>query len=389
MLTTESPDNGVAIRCVDNGRNAPKYIEVKVMVSGITRTSFAHLIFGGLLRNTVTAVVKVAPNTSFSYGNSILALNNVCHGKIGGLDFNGTVNITTYNGGGIFSNQCMSAPGASADVTVCPGDVKPCDCSSMDGAIGYISNTKPINGDICPEMVQYTEPVPREELNFKGCDEYTGPVKNLTIKGDETISPGRYNNISATGSKVNVKLKPGLYCIEDSFTINGGFIDSLRKANSTDLDYATGPCVDTDYSCGVTIFMLTKPRVPNQTLTLIGDSGVNLYAPVDKNNLHEWPVSIPENVIGLLIGTQDTPEDMRWTGEVHLGGNSGGNYIGTIFNPYGNLKISGNPSAITPPVFGFSSLIADTITFSGNVTVDVRYDVNLDLFGKAKLNMQK
>ncbi len=385
-LTDENLDNGVAIRCVDNGRNEAKYIEVKVMVSGVTPTSFAHFIFGGQLRNTVTAVVKVAPLTSFSYGNSILALNNECQGHIGGLDFNGTVNITTYNGGGIFSNQCMTAPGASADVTVCPGESDtPCDCNSMAGAIGYISNNKPINGDVCPAMQRYTEPVPREELNFKGCDEYTEPAKNLTLHSDRTISPGRYSNISAPGSKVNLKMEPGLYCIEDSFNINGGIIESLRLINNTDTAYSSGPCQKTDYACGVTIFMLTNPKAPNQTLTLIGNSGVHLYAPMDDNNL--LGIDEPKPKVGLLIGTQDVPE--VYTGEVHLGGDSGGEYLGTIFNPYGDLKISGNPSATTPPGFGFTSMIADTITFAGNVTVDVRYDKNLDIFGDAKLNMVK
>ncbi len=377
-LADTSPDHGVALRC----NNSTKEIEVKVLVSGITRSSFAHLIFNGPLRNTVTAISKIGVGQPFSYGNSILALNDICHGKIGGMDFNGTVNIYTYNGGGIFSNQCMAAPGSSATVRVCDGDPgEPCNCDEMAGAIGYISNTKPINGDICPAMVQADRPVPRQTLDFNGCDVYNGdPGQTLNIKGDTTISPGKYSKISASGSGINLKLEPGLYCIADSFDVTGGTIESLGGSG------AEKQCMPEDTNCGVTIFMLNNGK-NNQTLTLIGNSGVHLSAAVSEKNL--LGIAAPKPKVGLLIATQDYPSTDRYTGEIHLGGDSGGLYLGMIFNPYGTLKVSGNPTAQTPPSFGFTSMIADSITFSGNVTVEARYDAALDLYGNTVISLMK
>ena len=56
-LGTAGHDHGVNIVCDQAGR----FLDINVMLSRVTTTSFVHLFNGGQMRNTVTAITRIFP----------------------------------------------------------------------------------------------------------------------------------------------------------------------------------------------------------------------------------------------------------------------------------------------------------------------------------------
>ncbi len=122
--TNISDKHGVTTSCgqVDNGSWVDKFIDINTWITSDTRTTFAHFIYSGPLRNTVDSVVRVRPRTSLAFGYAVAALREDCpNSSTGGVHFDGTSDLIV-SGGGVFSNACMVA-GGSVDVSVTGGDI--------------------------------------------------------------------------------------------------------------------------------------------------------------------------------------------------------------------------------------------------------------------------
>ncbi len=378
-----SDGNGVSIHCVDQviqgNPIGKKYIEVKVMVSSITQTSFAHFVFGGSLRNTVTAIVKIEPKKPLSMGNSILAMNTNCQGNEGGMEFDGGVIVNSYDGGKIFSNQCMETHAGAATVNVFSGsEYDTSACATNTGAIGYLDDhILPINASVCPELTHYTTPIERLHSPEPDCSVY-GPNprngRNIDNSGSSAeIGPDYWDSITVTKPGFNLTLRPGLYCITGGFKFTGGDIKSNNPSGPNG-----APCKPDWAACGVTFYIL------DGDVEIMGNGAMQLSAPMS---------DAPKNAVNgalafLLIGA---PDD--YVGQVDIEGTADDAFVGTIIIPFGDLIIGGNSTVTTPtgqdsgPTF--TSLIADRIKFHGDTAVNVRYDIDKERMGSAVLEMEK
>ena len=146
LINDLSTKNGVQVTCGQD--NFRRYLDVRVMVTTDTPTTFARLLSRNQLRTTVEATARVYPKQTLAYGNAIASLSKSC-GKIGGIDFGGSSTVK-INKGGIFSNSCIDA-GGSTVVEVTGGQIQ-----------YYTSYTA--GGTVSPNPIQTTERLP-EILN--------------------------------------------------------------------------------------------------------------------------------------------------------------------------------------------------------------------------------
>src|SRR3990172_5154935 len=113
-----SDQNGATFRCgqQNTGLWIDKYLDITTTITTDTNTTFAHFVYKGPLRNTVTAVARVRPRSPLAFGNAVVALRTDCpNSNTGGVHIDGNSTIQV-NGGGILSNACavvgVSAKGA-------------------------------------------------------------------------------------------------------------------------------------------------------------------------------------------------------------------------------------------------------------------------------------
>jgi hypothetical protein len=321
--------NGVEVDCATNagpgGRE--KYIDITTRISTVTQMHLAQILFDGELRNNVNAVTRVRPRTPVAFGNAVVALNQGCQGGTGGVRFNGTAD-TYITGGGIFSNGCVTSNGNTGisvqeefDVacTGYPDDQHACNKNwSTPSPIGAVAGTVPLP----PSSFDIPQPT--------NC----GP--NRTWNGSsQPIEPGTYDRLRVAADKTLV-MKAGLYCITGEITLNGNASMS---------------------GFGVTIF-----GVGDRTdMTMNGSGSVNLVSPPARECAH-CPPAIP----GVLIYLSKNN-----TGNVLLAGGASSTFEGLIYVPSGSIDVTGNSSADMPIS---AQLVAQTVTFSGNVDVKLHFD---------------
>ncbi len=111
-ITNSTGDNGVYVVCHAGG--IPNdYMDVTVNISQTTQSSFAQVLFPNALQNRVTATTRIKPQQPYAFGNAIVALNPTnCVGQQNGSLFYGSGD-STVNGGGVFTNGCLSGKGSS------------------------------------------------------------------------------------------------------------------------------------------------------------------------------------------------------------------------------------------------------------------------------------
>ena len=189
--------NGVRVKCLTDQFGA--YLDVRVMVTTITDTTFGKVLGTDNLTTRVEATSRVYPRQPAAYGNAIVSLSNSC-GHLGGIDFGGnsTVHI---NFGGIFSNSCLYA-GGSTDVTI-------------EGGTATYYNTYtggcpgPISSDVVSCPIQTTKKLPPMNIKVPQC---TGAAY-VNAASSGTINPGNYNGINA-GSNQDTHFKSGTLLFE-------------------------------------------------------------------------------------------------------------------------------------------------------------------------------
>lgn len=321
-----SGDNWVDAQCHS------KYIEVRVRITVETRASLAHFIFDGPLVNTVEAVTKVDPSVPVGFGNSIISLTEQCTGNDKGIIFDGGHDTNVKNGG-IWSNSCIFANGSSGYVTV----TIETDGGEEPGAIVFLDTYTPngnITDQVTPEPTHViTNPI-SVEIDAPNCD---GLPNHGNHNGDGNLQPGRYSSIRLSNNN-SLTMQPGLYCVSNDFTVNGGVL--------------TGQ--------DVTIYLSGE----HADFSTSGAAEVHLDAPEPA-----CEAELPANggcypaLGGMLIYVEH--------GDVSLLGNSASYYEGTVYAPEGEIEVGGGSSDMSD--IG-AQLIGNTVKLHGDTLLDILYD---------------
>lgn len=335
----DTANMGVQVNCISTSE---KYLDIRIKITTETKASFAQLFFGGKLKNTVEAMVRVYPvsNKPLVDGNAVVALNDSC--SSGGISLNGGPTIHVVDGG-VFSYSCIEG----------------CDGITVDNA--GVSAVGAING-ICHTannatlVKQNTVAPPKPVIPMPDCSSFTVNLGDIT---DGQYSPGKYSNIKVNGGKT-ADLKPGLYCITGEVTVNGGGkFRSVGTDGSFILDTsATGDGI-IQHGAGITMFMM------NDSWKLTGNGIFQIQAP-----LTEQVAGAGQPIQGIAViapWTNTQTFKMLGTGDSWI--------TGTVFTPSSQLQVGGTHfGALTPK----TQYIGDNVwlhgtgdiyaTFVGNVT---------------------
>lgn len=361
--------HGVTTNCgtENHGAWTEKYIDVTTEISTTTPTSFAHFVYSGKLQSRIKSVTRVRPRASLGFGNSIVALNEEqsCHGGTpNGVVFEGNVDVQV-TGGGIFSNGCIQASGASFDVGVeCTDPDNGCIVHVGDLETNHVENfdPQPDSGDglllpdfalLYPSLENCNDPSLDHSPDHPGT-EYRTHVGG-TFADPEEIGPGNYSEIKMTGA---VKMRPGLYCLYGDFDVGNNDLSAL----------------------GVTIFMVSG------SFNVSGGGVVNIHAPT---SAHPEP-AIPGMLIYMADCSQTTWEYCpagENEGTVKLRGNTDSTFEGTIFAPIGRIDIAGTPD-VPESVFN-TQLIAKDVEIGGNALVDVNFDEDTNYIMPTNLELHR
>jgi hypothetical protein len=329
--------HGVVAECGSD--EAGGYIDVYVMITSDVQTSFAHMFFAGRFRNTVEAVSRSRAGGMFALGNTIFAMDDDCHGNDGGVTFDGDADVE-IDVGGVVSNACMVVNGG-VDVTVETGSITYVTEYDDHGASGVIDPTPVQDG-----------PLAKLSIPAPDCDSLTDYAR---VQNGGNISSGHYPSIRVTSG--DLVMEPGLYCVDGSFTANGGTI----SVSGDDMD-------------GVTIYII------NGDFDTTGNVTVNLRASMP--DAHPPTVPAPNgSIYGLLIYLAAGN-----TGEASLLGDSTSTYRGTVFAPDGTIKVGGGSSTMSNY---FSQFIANTVKIHGTSDMEITFDEDMIFQGAPSLSLYK
>ncbi len=338
-LGTPGHDHGVKVTC----DNAGEYLDVEVMLSRETSTSFAHLFTNGVMRNTVSSRMRVKPQIKAGNGATIVGMGKTCDKQVGGgVHFDSGSLVTVLSGGGVYSNDCVKMQ-SNADVTVTGGNVTchvgtPCETENMtmDGPTLMDPNYHPLTGE---ELI---------DLDMLNASCAALPNYGDSDGAAGTIDPGRYRNWDF---KDPVHLNPGLYCVTGTVKMNaGGEIDGT----------------------GVTIYYT------GTDLTINGHANSELSAP----NLNG---GTPENyaIEDVLLYVPRTI-----SADIKINGNAGNVFGGTLWAPTSYYKITGTSDSTNPTTMGVS-LVGQTVWISGTSYVNLEYNEDKDAGWPAYLELHK
>lgn len=328
-LGTPGHDHGIKVTC----NQAGKYLDVFVMHSRVTSTSFAHLVYGGELRNTVSSTTRVFPGVPAGNGSNLVSLSKDCGNNIGGILFSGNTEVSIR---GTWSNSCIEAK-SNTDVTVTGGGV---DYHAGSYAVGF-TNPVPVPHTEYHPMTDATLPSPG--VNCSKTDPYND-LKNF----QGPLNPGNYRDWDFKG---DVVLNPGLYCVSGTVSMNSNV-------------GLTGN--------GITIFYT------GTSLTINGKQDGILAAPNSPSN-----PPVYNAVEDLLIYTpKGTAADIK------INGTSGSIIGGTIYAPSSLVFIAGNATAADPMTMT-SSIIAYDIDLTGTSYLTMTYDEDKDYGWPSNLSQQK
>lgn len=192
-----SDGHGVTTTCVNSGQN--KYLDITVRVTQTTRTTFSHLVFGGELKNTVTAVSRVRPRQALAFGYTIVSLNPAgCQGQQNGATFHGNPDVNVC-GGGIYSNGCLRGDG---NISVYVRDFN---CSGIAPA-GIFYATQVVGASLFHPQPQAANHIPQDSYTL----DFT-PQQLCNRPGARHVN----------GSQLPEVLEPGLWCISGNVGLHG------------------------------------------------------------------------------------------------------------------------------------------------------------------------
>jgi hypothetical protein len=337
---------GVTVTCgsQNTGAYIEYYLDVKVMISSEVQTALIQLFWAGTPRTTVEAVSRIRPRTALAHGYGITTTSTECNGNAAnpaGVVFNGGINVY-INGSGIFSNSCMQPSNGEVCTGVIPeGMTFSSDeerhayiCAHPGGIANVYTSgsapcSSPSNCNISPMPQPATAGLPPMSVPPPDCASLGA---HKTQKGSGTIGPGNYDEITVNNGTLT--LNPGLYCIYGKGVSMKGEVTGI----------------------GVTFYLV------NADFNISAGGEVSLTSP----NL-----IAPPSIKGMLIYMAP-----GYAGSIDLGGNSGSEFLGTVFAPDGIIKVHGTPGAT--PTFN-TELIASGVSINGNAVIDINYREN-DLY---------
>ncbi len=341
-LGTGENNHGVKITCSQTG----KYVDVAVMLTSDTTTSFVQMFTGGPMRNTVTSVTRVEPGINAGGNYAIVSLSKYCGNNknvptsFGGTKLSGTTDVKVVTGG-IWSNSCLDASGGP-DVTVTEAN----GTTIRPNSVLYHSTftyTPPGSGTLDPSpaptsayhpLTDVLLPSPAPNCNKVDTDAYDS---KHNVEG--TLAPGNYSDLSFKGPTV---LEAGLYCISGTVSMN---------ANAS---------VSGD---GITIYYT------GTSITINGGANTSLRAP-------NWePVNVIQPVKGaiedlLIYISPDVKAD------VTINGTSDSYFSGTIYGPTSNVLIAGN-ATIGHETIAEMALIAYRVDLTGAANLNIKYNADM------------
>lgn len=284
--------NGVQVTChmVDIGPYIDMYLDVSVMITAPTNTSFAQLFYSGEVKNTVISTARVHPRTNLGYGYAVASMGKDC--LTGGMYGNGNTTIHSDHAG-VFSNSCFDFTNAKTHVFV--NDPGGSGCRYYTGTIDPNWCDVPIVKSPV-QLVPYVLPAP--ECN-------TLPTyAAISGKGPYTINPGNYPGIDLKGNG-SLTMNPGLYCFTGDVSLGA---NSKTVGHSVTFFFKN----NAGYSTGAT-------------------ADVTLEAP---------NTELPPAIRGMLMYA--APGN---TGTFTLYGGATSNYRGTVYIPDGAIDAHGGGGA--------------------------------------------
>jgi hypothetical protein len=290
--------NGVAISCKSDAVSA--YLDVKVMVSGITDTMFTQFFSRGGIRNSVEAVARIYPRTAALSGYGIYALDPDCEEGIlingGG---NQPINVQ-IDAGGAFSRSCINSTGH--------GSMRSATSISCLYNADHPNWCDPNDTNFTPRLNTVTRDPLKGLLQVPDCSNRTiAPAQ--TISGS-VLSPGYY--AGGLPGHSALQLQPGLYCIAGDIRLNGG--GSLTSISAGGKTGVTIVFMDGGFSVTGNGYMEISAASPDPLATTVAPYVVPgaaiMYAPGNSSDL-----DLGGNSLSKITGTVYTPES-----EITLGG---------------------------------------------------------------------
>ncbi|HYA35743.1 MAG TPA: pilus assembly protein TadG-related protein [Candidatus Binataceae bacterium] len=286
-----------------------KYVEV--IISKVQSTYFLPVLGIGSLNVAARAVAGESNASGCMY-----SLDPTMSGAVSG---NGNITINGPCGMIVDSNSstALSVSGGSATFDTPVGIVG-------GYTIGNATfNPPPHTGIISTgdPLAYYSPPT------FSGCD-----YKNTTVNKTQTLNPGVYCGGITIKGNADVTFNPGTYIL------NGGGLSASGTHTIT--------------GTGVT-FYNTQGYSAFAPISLSGNVTVNLSAPTS-GPMEAMLFFQDRSITSSLMNT--------------VGGNSSTTYDGAIYMPNSPLTYYGNSSAN-----GYTILVADSLSFSGNVTIGNNY----------------
>lgn len=337
-LGAEGHNHGVKVTCSDSG----EYIDVEVMLTRTTDTSFVHLFNGGEMKTTAYSKTRVKPRLLGSGGASIVSLSKDCGNKAGGVWFSGT-NDTILRSGGVYSNSCVDRNSGASTVTFQDGATVTYHAGSYSAGISSPEpiaddNFHPLTDNPIPFTIENCQKLPdRGSLSFP-----TG--------SEQTIEPGRYTEWDF---KIPVHLNPGLYCISGKVSMNAAA-------------YV--------YGDDITIYFT------GTSLTLNGGANTDLRAPQHYTDVNP-PPNYAVNRLLLYI-----PTDV--IADVTINGNSNNTLAGTLYMPSSLVKINGTSDSASASNLE-CSIIGHWVTFTGTSDFNILYNPDMEYSRPASIQVQR
>jgi hypothetical protein len=314
-----------------------------VIVTTTVDPVFAQIIMQGPFRITVEAVVRGKNPTSITPNRAMYSTSpNDCeamkfHGnqniKIVGGDIYSTSNRTGGMSGSPDPNSCcgISQDGGNT-ITVEQGGVYAVGsiCGSNNGTINSDNGVNPT----APYQDYPTIPLP----------DCSGLETRTYSGGSANLLPGNYpGGIRITGSRTDVQLAPGMFCLYDDLTANGGrlvgnnvMIVMMKKAD--------GSGTSIDLGGNTTVRLTQHPTLEDASGQTWG--GMLFYMPYDN------------------------------TGYIAMSGGAGTRYTGTVFAPGPRAQASQPKCTVTGSANSFalsSALICYSMKVGGTADITIYY----------------
>ncbi len=333
-------NHGVATECYeeDLGTYMDRYVDLTTQVTSEVSTAFAHFVFGDNLVQTVTARVRVRPQTPLAFGYAVVALNdNGCNGNQNGAIFRGSADVD-LDGGGVYSAGCLRGNGSNFTLDV------------LNGGITYVGGFSGNSSNMHPTPSNEDEVIPPSALSVPQPDCSSLPNQGQYNNGGGTLQPGVYTRIRITNGIHT--MEPGLYCVTNSnssFLVTGGELTGI----------------------GVTIYVAnTGGRV-----RITGNADVVFEAPA---NSYYTPA-----IQGVLIYAESVSGE---SSDNYFQGNNSTSFLGLIYVPNGEIDITGSNS--TSPTFN-TQFVGYNVEMYGNATVDINFNGPQNYQRPASLNLQE